>query len=209
MKRNADQRRETRRSEAEAWWDPELDTIDPEEDMAYADGPKPRLPFDRPFSDPPEEETEEDKTDEEDEAGDPDEEDEELPPGSAAWLCRELARAEARCARLRDENQILKLEKEIRDDEARSQHRKALREAQERTREHRRRASPDTHRRCDRSPLDSAGLPLPLDKTPVKGALTLAVVQANDTPEKLPRGIRGSFVFRGPKLYFAAERAKR
>ena len=129
MKRNADQRRETRRSEAEAWWDPELDTIDPEEDMAYADGPKPRLPFDRPFSDPPEEETEEDKTDEEDEAGDPDEEDEELPPGSAAWLCRELARAEARCARLRDENQILKLEKEIRDDEARSQHRKALREA--------------------------------------------------------------------------------
>lgn len=34
MKRNADQRRETRRSEAEAWWDPELDTIDPEEDMA-------------------------------------------------------------------------------------------------------------------------------------------------------------------------------
>lgn len=208
MKRNADQRRETRRSEAEAWWDPELDTIDPEEDMAYADGPKPRLPFDRPFSDPPEEETEEDKTDEEDEAGDPDEEDEELPPGSAAWLCRELARAEARCARLRDENQILKLEKEIRDDEARSQHRKALREAQERTREHRRRASPDTHRRCDRSPLDSAGLPLPLDKTPVKGALTLAVVQANDTPEQLPPGIRGSFVFRGPKLYFAAERAK-
>ena len=106
MKRNADQRRETRRSEAEAWWDPELDTIDPEEDMAYADDPKPRLPFDRPFSDPPEE----DETDEEDEAGDPDEEDEELPPGSAAWLCRELARAEARCARLRDENQILKLE---------------------------------------------------------------------------------------------------
>ena len=74
--------------------------------MAYADDPKPRLPFDRPFSDPPEE----DETDEEDEAGDPDEEDEELPPGSAAWLCRELARAEARCARLRDENQILKLE---------------------------------------------------------------------------------------------------
>ena len=72
MKRNADQRRETRRSEAEAWWDPELDTIDPEEDMAYADDPKPRLPFDRPFSDPPEE----DETDEEDEAGDPDEEDE-------------------------------------------------------------------------------------------------------------------------------------
>ena len=90
MKRTADQRRETRRSEAEAWWDPELDTIDPEEDMAYADGPKPRLPFDRPFSDPPEEETEEDKTDEEDEAGDPDEEDEELPPaarpGSAGSL---------------------------------------------------------------------------------------------------------------------------
>ena len=34
------------------------------------------------------------------------------------------------------------------------------------------------------------------------------MVQANDTPEQLPPGIRGSFVFRGPKLYFAAERAK-
>ena len=187
-------------------WQEERDDFLPEDWEPELFGAEDETPSRRPFGRPAPRWADEDEEDkDEDDAVDGD--GRKLVPGSAMWLCHELAKSQAKCDALRDEIKILKLEKEVLDDRARLERRKTLQKAQDRSRDCRRRGAPDLHRRNDHSRLDAAGLEPFCARTSVKGALCLEVLPGNDSPELIPVGIRGSFVARGDDLYFVAERA--